>query len=84
MVNQTEGLCATCGWSAPYLVRRQPSTGTKISYAEKYRGTEFDSGATAVQMAEDDDVARGRLFVSVALAAMTGLLLLILAAPPGP
>jgi hypothetical protein len=81
-VSEPEGLCRHCGWSVPYLVRPRAKSDRKISYAERYRGTIYESHA-AVEVMPEGGLARGRTFVVVGLAAVATLFSLILVAQPG-
>ena len=71
-LDTSEAMCRTCGWSAPYLVRRRVPTGPAISFAERYRGTPFQAPETHA-VATDRTIARGRILVAVAMVATLSL-----------
>ena len=74
MLDASTAFCPSCGWSAPYLVRRQPARISEMTFAERYRGTEFESTPLAV-VAPRAGVARGRIFVIASAVALLGLII---------
>jgi hypothetical protein len=81
-LNVSEALCARCGWNAPYLIRRSVPREAERSYADRYRGTSYDT-QPFVAVAPAEGLTRGRLFVIVAFASLTALAAaIVLAQPP--
>jgi hypothetical protein len=74
MLDASNAICHSCGWSAPYLVRRQAAPRTEMTFAERYRGTEFESTPFVV-VRPRASVARGRIFVIVSSVALLALII---------
>jgi hypothetical protein len=74
MLDASVALCRSCGWSAPYLVRRQTARRAEMTFTERYRGTEYESMAFVV-VAPRVAVARGRVFVIVSAMALLALVI---------
>jgi hypothetical protein len=72
MLDVSESLCRRCGWNAPYLVRRKPARRAETTFAERYRGTAFES-QPVIAVARHEGVTRGRTFVLVAFASLAAL-----------
>jgi hypothetical protein len=82
-VDTAEAMCPACGWSVPYLVRRSPTAGHEASFSERYRGTPYQS-PDSLAVLNDGSVARGRVFVAVAMTATLSLFGLIILSQPHP
>jgi hypothetical protein len=81
MLDISESLCRRCGWNAPYLVRRQSPRRAEGSFAERYRGTAFES-QPVIAVARHEGVTRGRTFVVVSFASLAALAGAVLVARP--
>jgi hypothetical protein len=84
MLDASMALCRSCGWSAPYLVRRQAAPRAEMTFTERYRGTEYES-APFVVVAPRAGVARGRIFVIMSAVALLALIIVagsIILGPP--
>lgn len=75
-------ICGSCLWSASYFVRSKPPTKRDMSFAERYRGTEYEVQQTSAAFS-DTGIARGRMFVMVALVATFSLFGLVILSQPG-
>ena len=76
--DRASGLCGRCGWSAPYLAERPPASERAPSYGELYRGTIYDS-RPATPAGSPVGIARGRIFVLLALGVTASLFALVVA-----
>jgi hypothetical protein len=83
-LDATEALCGRCGWNAPYLVRREPPRRRDASFAERYRGTAFESRPLeSVALAPAQSITRGRMFVILSFASLSALAAaIVLSQPP--
>ena len=75
--DRASGLCGRCGWSAPYLAERPPASERAVSYGELYRGTIYDS-RPAIPTRPRVGIARGRIFVLLAMGATVALFALVI------
>jgi hypothetical protein len=80
-LNVAEAFCGRCGWNAPYLVRRHPPRYSEKTFAERYRGTEYES-RPLVAVASDPTLTRGRMFVIVSFASLTAIAAATMLAQP--
>jgi hypothetical protein len=67
-----EGLCRTCGWFAPYIVRHKSNAKQVASFSERYRGTIYDSRPSVVTVVEGG-LSRGRMIVGMGFVAVLAL-----------
>ena len=74
MLDATTAFCSACGWSAPYLVRRQAAQSAELTFTERYRGTEYES-TPIILVTAGERVAKGRMFVIVSAVALLALLI---------